>query len=411
MRILIATPHRGLWGGVERYVQSLIPELLRRGHSVGLLYEYPVDSAGSRIDAQFEELPSWCSREMGSDSVLGAVKSWSPEVVYSQGLDDNDLERSLSISFPSALYAHTYYGTCISSRKCYSWPRLEPCSRQLDASCLLLYYPRRCGGLNPRTMWQLFQLQSQRKSRFGQYRAVLVASRAMYEEYQRHGVSQDRLHLVPLPVEDPLACTATPVKEIRNYNILFVGRLMDVKGVSHLLRALPLASKMLGHPLRLTIAGDGPDRAKLEELARRLHLMVKFTGWIDSQARSHQMHQTELLAVPSLWPEPFGMVGVEAGRYGVPAVGFAVGGIPDWLVPGQTGELAPADPPTSEGLAAAIARALANPDHYRKLSSGAREMAQRFSMERHLADLERILGLATPHAAAELIPQALVPGR
>lgn len=417
MRILIATSHRGLWGGVERYVQSVIPGLIQRGHSVGLLYEYPLDPAEPALDSQAAGVQSWCASEMGLEATMRSVHAWAPDLVYSHGLDDGNLERRLLDSLPVVLYVHTYYGTCVSSRKCYSWPRLEPCGRRLGAACLLHYFPRRCGGLNAATMWRLFQIQSQRKSRFGQYQAVLVASRAMYQEYQRHGVGpdhlhHDRLHLVRLPVEEPLARATAPRPEIRDYSILFVGRLMDVKGVSHLLHALPLASKMLGYPLRLTIAGDGPDRAKLEELARRLGLAAEFAGWIDSPARSLRMRQADLLAVPSLWPEPFGMVGVEAGHYGVPAVGFAVGGIPDWLVPGQTGELAPANPPTSEGLAQAIVRALAHPDHYRKLSSGAWEMAQQFSLQRHLAELERILALAAaPQPSAELISHDLVPGR
>lgn len=409
MRILIATSHRGLWGGVERYLQSVIPGLMQRGHSLGLLYEYPLDSKERALDSQAAGVPCWCAREMGLESTMRSIHSWAPELVYCHGLDDPSLEGSLLKSLPVALYAHSYFGTCVSSRKCFSWPRLEPCGRRLGASCLLHYFPRRCGGLDPATMWRLYQIQSQRKSRFSQYRAVLVASRAMYEEYQRHGVPQNRLHLVPLPIEDGLACPALPRKEIRDYRILFVGRLMDVKGVSHLLYALPLAAKALGRALNLTIAGDGPDRAKLEELARHLDLKVEFTGWIDSQERALRMRQAELLAVPSLWPEPFGMVGVEAGRYGVPAVGFAVGGIPDWLVPGETGELAPGDPPTREGLAAAITRAFAQPDHYQKLSSGAWEMAQRFSLGRHLADLENVLGpAATAHRSAELMAQALV---
>ena len=44
--------------------------------------------------------------------------------------------------------------------------------------------------------------------------------------------------------------------------------------------------------------------------------------------------------MPSVWPEPFGLVGIEAGCVGLPAAGFGVGGIPDWLRPGETGELA-----------------------------------------------------------------------
>ena len=49
--------------------------------------------------------------------------------------------------------------------------------------------------------------------------------------------------------------------------------------------------------------------------------------------------------VPSIWPEPFGQVGPEAGLYGVPAAAFAVGGTPSWLTDGVNGRLAPGDPP------------------------------------------------------------------
>ncbi|HEV3331393.1 MAG TPA: glycosyltransferase, partial [Bryobacteraceae bacterium] len=107
---------------------------------------------------------------------------------------------------------------------------------------------------------------------------------------------------------------------------------------------------------------------------------------------------TDLLAVPSLWPEPFGLVGIEAGAWGVPAVGYAVGGIPDWLIPGETGELAPGDPPTVAGLADAIVRALESAAHHAELQRGARQLARRFTLEAHLTKLELALmhGRTTP---------------
>ncbi|MGP0073333.1 MAG: glycosyltransferase family 4 protein [Bryobacteraceae bacterium] len=402
MRILIGTLSRSLIGGVEKYLQSLIPALLRHGHSVGLLYQYPPEANIERIDSGLDRLPAWCSMELGRESALRSIEAWAPDVVYSQGMDDGELERSLLESYPVALYAHTYWGTCISGRKCHSLPRLSPCARQFGAACLLLYYPRRCGGLNPRTMWKLFQLQSEKKSRLAEYQAVLVASRHMYREYQQHGVGEDRLHLVPLPMDDNPAGAASPPRKALGYRVLFVGRLMDVKGITYLLRAIPRAAAKLERSLHLTIAGDGPQGAELEGLARRLSLAVEFTGWVDTEQRSNLMRQADLLAVPSLWPEPFGMVGIEAGRFGVPAVGFRVGGIPDWLIPGQTGELAPGDPPAVEGLAEAIVRALGDGEHYQKLCAGAWEFARQFSLDRHIPQLEAILSARTP--AQPLIP-------
>lgn len=408
MRILLATSYRNLLGGVEKYVQSVIPGLAQREHSIALLYEYPFNTAEPGIDSG-AGIPSWCSKELGVGSALRSLNAWAPEVVYSHGLDDSELERALIESYPTVLYAHTYYGTCLSGRKCYSSPRIEPCSREFGPSCLALYYPRRCGGLNPRTMGQLFQLQSRRKSTLPEYRAVLVASRHMYREYQRHGVSQDRVHLVPLPAGNSIPDADPPRPRALGYRILFVGRLIDVKGVGHLLRAIPMAAAKLGHALRLTIAGDGPERGSIEELARRLDLTVEFAGWVDSGQRSRLMREADLIAVPSLWPEPFGLVGIEAGCCGLPAVGFAVGGIPDWLLPGRSGELAPGDPPRPEALADAIVLALADPVHHQKLREGAWEMARQFSLERHLACLEPILSEAHQTAGHQSRPGSVSP--
>ena len=61
---------------------------------------------------------------------------------------------------------------------------------------------------------------------------------------------------------------------------------------------------------------------------------MTLTPWLTAAATAEALDQTDLLLVPSLWPEPFGLVGVEAARRGVPAVAFAVGGIPEWLIDG-----------------------------------------------------------------------------
>lgn len=390
MRVLIATSHRNVVAGVEKYLQSAIPGLLDRGHSVGLLYEYPFDQGLESIDPREARLPSWCAAERGAESALGSVERWQPDLVYSQGLHDGSLEHALLSRYPSVLYAHTYYGTCISGRKCHAWPDIRPCSRRLGAACLLLYYPRRCGGLHPGTMWSKFREQTARRARLAHYQSVLVASRHMRQEIEQHGVPPDRVRLVPLPMTSNIPGAAPPVARRPQGRILFLGRLVDVKGAGHLIRALPEAAKRLGRTLTLTVAGDGVDREKVRKLASECNVQIEITGWLDAEQKIDLL-RSDLLAVPSLWPEPFGLVGIEAGRLGLPAVGYAVGGIPDWLVPGKSGELAPGDPPTIHGLAEAICRALADPEHYRRLCQGAWEISQQFTLEGHLAQLEPIL--------------------
>jgi glycosyltransferase involved in cell wall biosynthesis len=116
-------------------------------------------------------------------------------------------------------------------------------------------------------------------------------------------------------------------------------------------------------------------------------LTIEFTGWISQDAVGDLLSDVDLLVVPSVWPEPFGMVGVSAAAHGVPAAAFGVGGIAQWLEDGVTGHLAPANPPTAAGLARAILRCLGDTAHLTALREGARQMAARFTMERHVAAL------------------------
>jgi glycosyltransferase involved in cell wall biosynthesis len=402
MRILIATGNLALVGGIERYLQALIPRLLDRGHQIALLHEYRLDP---KLQSYLpnRSLPAWCAQELGAADALRAVAEWRPGLVYSHGLDAGELEDSILRDYPTVLYAHNYYGTCISGRKCHSFPQSTPCARQFGAACILMYYPRRCGGLNPGSMWKMFRRQSQLNSRLPGYHAVLVASQHMHEEFRRHGVRAENLHLVPLPITDIVPDAVPPARKNPEGRILFMGRLTDVKGADRLIQAMPHAAEKLGRPLTVTICGEGQERSKLEDLAARLGVQAKFTGWIDTSRKVAVIRDADLLVVPSLWPEPFGLVGIEAGCLGLPAAGYAVGGIPDWLSSGRSGELAPGDPPTVDGLANAMVRALADPEHYATLCRGAWEMAARFTLDAHMAKLEPLL------SAAEREPAALTP--
>jgi glycosyltransferase involved in cell wall biosynthesis len=391
MRILIATSHRNLVGGVEKYLQEILPCLTKRGHQLALLYEYRFDPAKERIDAPELGIPCHGVAEAGFDAGLQFVRDWKPDLVYSQGLDAADLQSALLNEYPTVLYAHNYVGTCVSGEKCHSFPTPRPCDREFGPACLGLYYPRRCGGLNPLTMWQMFRRAAVSHGHLPEYAAILVASEHMRREYERHGVHPDKIDLaaLPNPHEDaqfrPAARTASRSK------LLFVGRLTQLKGAGEMLRAIPLAEKKLGRPLTVTVAGDGPERESLQEFARRNQLRAEFPGWVQTPQKLDLMEQADLLVVPSLWPEPFGLVGIEAGAHGLPAVAYNVGGIPDWLIAGYSGEHAPGHPPTVEGLANAIQRALSDPSHFSDLCRGAREVSGRFTLAAHVTKLESTL--------------------
>jgi glycosyltransferase involved in cell wall biosynthesis len=111
--------------------------------------------------------------------------------------------------------------------------------------------------------------------------------------------------------------------------ITFVGRLVAIKGADHVLRAC----QQLGIDHRVAIAGDGPDRAALMDLAAELGFAdrVDFLGALGSDELEALRRRSAVVVVPALSPEVFGMVGPEALAIGVPVVAYEVGGTVQWL--------------------------------------------------------------------------------
>jgi glycosyltransferase involved in cell wall biosynthesis len=169
------------------------------------------------------------------------------------------------------------------------------------------------------------------------------------------------------------------------------------KGGGLLLDALPAVQQKLQRPVHATFAGDGGLRRAWQARASREFpagsaATVEFTGWVGPDERDRLLDDADLLVVPSLWPEPFGLIGLEAAGRGVPAAAFDVGGIGEWLRDGINGYLAPARPPRAEALAEAIAKCLTDPAVHARISGGALQMASVHSMQAHATALLEVLG-------------------
>jgi len=240
------------------------------------------------------------------------------------------------------------------------------------------------------------------------YAVILTASSHMRVEFLRHGLPPQRVQVLRLPPapggflrfpgNDPAQVMPGEDRELR---LLYVGRMTLLKGGPIMLDALALAAASLKRRLKVTFVGDGPNRVQWEQASRRVqaantNLDIQFSGWLNPAGRDQLMLDSDLLVVPSTWPEPFGLVGPEAGLSGLPAAAFAVGGIPEWLSDGINGHLAPGDPPSAEGLARAIVECVRSPAEHARLRNGARESSNRFDLHAHvealLAIFERIIG-------------------
>jgi glycogen(starch) synthase len=126
--------------------------------------------------------------------------------------------------------------------------------------------------------------------------------------------------------------------------------------------------------VHLTIAGDGPERAALQEQASALGIAaaVEFTGWVAPDAVPDLIAGAAVVAIPSR-SEGLPAVALEAAAMGRPVVAARVGGLPEVVLHGQTGLLVDVD---SEALAGAFTALLDDPETARQMGRAAWQRAR-----------------------------------
>ena len=120
----------------------------------------------------------------------------------------------------------------------------------------------------------------------------------------------------------------------RNRDLVFLGRLVSDKGCDLLIRALGQLAERGLHPT-LTVIGEGPERSTLEQLALSLDLQdrVAFAGAPPSETVANLLRCHNIMVVPSIWEESFGVVALEGAACGCVVVGSDGGGLPEAIGP------------------------------------------------------------------------------
>ena len=174
---------------------------------------------------------------------------------------------------------------------------------------------------------------------------------------------------LPLPVQDVSPLPWTPPI------ILTVGRLVRAKGIDVLLQALACVLDDVPD-VRLIVAGDGVCREELQHLAQRLGIdrSVRFMGWVQPRDVVALIDRATVMAVPSRWQEPFGLVALEAMHMARPVVASRVGGLPDAVRHEETGRLVPPD--DVGALADALRIVLSDRDSAAAMGMRGREIAR-----------------------------------
>jgi glycosyltransferase involved in cell wall biosynthesis len=385
MRVLmLAQSFAPIVGGEERVVEDLSRELAARGHSVSIATleqpsaPPPEELAGARIHT----LRSTSYRVTHSHQDTErrhAPPAPDPETVL-------DLSRVLRRERPQVVHAHNWlvhsylplargaksalalslhdYGLICATKRLRRRDRL--CSGPAPVKCQLCasehYGPTK--GLVAAA-----GVRSRESRLRRQVDAFLPVSSTVEELCRLPG---DRSHVIPNFIGElppPPAEDSRLAQLPREPYVFFFGDVIEDKGAWHLAEAY----RALEDPPPLVLVG----RCFIPELERRPNVHVM--GPWPHQLAIEALRRSLLTVAPSLWPEPFGLVALEAAAAGKPIVASDIGGLRDIVRDGETGLLvAPGD---RAALSEALRRLSRDGPLRERLGAAARQRAGEFSPE------------------------------
>jgi len=350
--------------GVLEQLQDIVPTRLLVGRDDGSLTEHERANIGPW--KLVKGLARGGLKKRGSEAARRKLKTalaeLNPSLVHLHNIMDPSLIEMASATGPSVITIQDHRLFCPGLGKLK--PNGAICRDALGPVCLTCFkdddYGRR-----------LLALTEARLRAAAKMQAVLVLSRYMADElkaaWQKQGLVPPPLEVVPPFVHgfQPLLPQGSG-----GYHLLAC-RLVERKG----LRVALAAARRVAMPL--VVAGDGPLRKEMRQAARDSGGQVRYLGWADREDMARLLAGARSLWLPSLWAEPFGIVGLEALAVGVPVVASRVGGVHDWLDDGRSGFLTP--PGDAEALASAARRLEKEPSLAQEMGrAGASRVARDF---------------------------------
>lgn len=387
----------GAMGGAEANVLASARGLQERGHHNFLVYRHATGREMASWEAVFE------SREIVTDaaSVVGRVASLRVDVIWVHNWESfEDIAGLARSGRPVARMVHDHGMYCLRTYKYHPLTRRN-CERPASLACIfpcLAIVQRGEGRLpvvEPGSLGRKFREIAANR----ELSRVVVASGYMREELLRNRFGDEQVVVLPpVPPEregvtDQADEAATGVHPEPG-RLLFAGQLIRGKGLDVLLRA---AAELRGD-WHLDAAGEGNGKEKLVAQAEALGIAnrVSFHGHLPAADLAALYRRARVVVFPSMWPEPFGLVGIEAMRFACPVVAFDVGGVSDWLKDGINGRLVPWG--DASAMTRAIQALIEDPEEAGRLGENGRLMSGKaFSFATYLSNLEAFLAELANH--------------
>ena len=375
MRVLHLTDDMALIGGVQRYLTILQTILPAQGVDcrVWAPAPGPLRGAASR----------WFGRRYRRQ-VGALIRDYRPDVVHAHNvwmrLSPAPLEAAHEAGVPVMMTVHDYNWVC--PRKWMITENDEPCEVGFGRRCAV----SGCRGSREGRRWMPYNALRWLKSSW--HRPMLAAWVDRVVSPSRHlagwmerSLGVDEVIHIPNFAIGPGGGAEFPITHPRT--LAFVGRLSREKGVDIALRAMPMVLRE--HPdARLVVAGDGPERQRLEALAGQLGVAasVRFGGAVGPNELERVYSDAGLLVLPTLWMENCPVSVLEAFAHGRAVVATRIGGVPELIEDGRTGALF--ERGDDSELGARLVGLLADPDRITMMGRCAEgSWAENFTPEIH----------------------------
>jgi glycosyltransferase involved in cell wall biosynthesis len=378
--VLMGTPLWGRNGGVAAHVQASARLLAERGLGVTVVAA-KVDPDLHVPGVTVHRSTALFRAHAPIDARLAAAASASPDVIHLHQLDDPDVVAALRLKAPVVVSAHGY--TACTAGVHYFRPGQE-CARPHGPGCVPNLALRGCAHVrNPRPLPPSYRQTTRALAALRGADLAVAYSSVVERHLAVNGVTRSAViplfaTLAPHPPHE----SHGPADGRTPRRVVFAGRVVKPKGLGVLIRAMRAVDA------ELVVCGEGMQLTAMRRLARRVGVerRVRFRGWLHPAQLAQELANTSVVAIPSLWPEPFGLVGIEALAASRPVIASLTGGIPDWLEDGVTGfGVQPGD---VRALARALDELLADPARQNEMgTAGSKMVAARFSPARHVEAL------------------------
>ena len=386
-------------GGTESYLSRVLPALARSGVEVTIVGRRVVQPHAFGPEAT--EI-SWGSddeaaRPAAARAVAKLVATLRPDVVMTSNVHDAAVIAAARTAPQLIVRVHDHRLFCPQGdRQFPHFPRL--CTQAMSpGACIANAVVRGCcSGASAKTLRLVGARQALREVMLQADRFV-VASKFVADLCAKNGVERERIVTIPPPFDGEEVSEAAP-RPGRD-RVLFAGRLVRDKGLASLIEALALLPP---HERPALAVAGAPTRESLPmpAFAAARGVQLAMLGRLDPDELNAQIDAATLVAVPSLWPEPFGLMGIEAQARGRPVVAYDVGGISEWM--GAAGVLVPRG--DARALASAI-RTTVDPLRWLEFSAAALRQAPRYRLERHVAPLVNVMLDGPAVRAFEVAPE------